>query len=144
MLSTVCLFRTVMALYYETIQTINTIPHLKLQIVLFNKQKIHVDTFNLKLWKCGRMEVVITLQKKQRKVFAFSGNFLRVSLHDYRWRVLKQCKPYSSISNKCNLCLFEKYVIICKKNLCSLNKRNELASSCQHRTRYLLQNFVVK
>jgi len=61
-----------------------------------------------------------------------------------KWRVLKQCKPYNSISNKCNLCLFEKYVIICKKNLCSLNKRNELASSCPHRTRYLLKNFVVK
>ena len=59
-------------------------------------------------------------------------------------RVLKQCKPYNSISNKCNLCLFEKYVIICKKNLCSLNKRNELASSCPHRTRYLLKNFVIK
>ena len=61
-----------------------------------------------------------------------------------KWRVLKQCKPYNSISNKCNLCLFEKYVIICKKNLCSLNKRNELASSCPHRTRYLLKNFVIK
>ena len=57
---------------------------------------------------------------------------------------IKQCKPYNSISNKCNLCLFEKYVIICKKNLCSLNKRNELASSCPHRTRYLLKNFVIK
>ena len=57
---------------------------------------------------------------------------------------LKQCKPYNSISNKCNLCLFEKYVIICKMNLCSLNKRNELASSCPHRTRYLLKNFVIK
>ena len=61
-----------------------------------------------------------------------------------KWRVLKQCKPYNSISNKCNLCLFEKYVIICKKNLCSLNKRNELSSSCPHRSRYLLKNFVVK
>ena len=59
-------------------------------------------------------------------------------------RVLKQCKPYNSISNKCNLCLFEKYVIICKKNRCSLNKCNELASSCPHRTRYLLKNFVIK
>ena len=25
-----------------------------------------------------------------------------------KWRVLKQCKPHNSISNKCNLCLFEK------------------------------------
>ena len=61
-----------------------------------------------------------------------------------KWRVLKQCKPYNSISNKRSLCLFEKYVIICKKNLCSLNKRNELASSCPHWTRYLLKNFVIK
>ena len=43
-----------------------------------------------------------------------------------KWRVLKQCKPYNSISNKCNLCLFEKDVIICKKNLFRLNKRNVL------------------
>ena len=61
-----------------------------------------------------------------------------------RWRALKQWKPYNRISNKCNLCLFEKYVITCKKNLGSLNKRNELASSCPQRTRYLLKNFVVK
>ena len=29
---------------------------------------------------------------------------------------------------------------ICKKQLCSLNRRNELASSCPHRNRYVLQN----
>ena len=45
-----------------------------------------------------------------------------------KWKIIKQCKPY--ITKKCNLCLFEKYIIICKKDLCSLNKRNELASSC--------------
>ena len=61
-----------------------------------------------------------------------------------KWRIIKQCRPYNNISNKCNLCLFEKFVIICKKNLCSLNKRNELASSCPHRNRYLLKNFVIK
>lgn len=61
-----------------------------------------------------------------------------------KWRIIKQCRPYNNINNKCNLCLFEKFVIICKKNLCSLNKRNELASSCPHRNRYLLKNFVIK
>ena len=61
-----------------------------------------------------------------------------------KWRIIKQCRPYSNVSNKCNLCIFEKFVIICKKNLCSLNKRNELASSCPHRNRYLLKNFVIK
>ncbi|KAL9965170.1 hypothetical protein ACROYT_G028933 [Oculina patagonica] len=61
-----------------------------------------------------------------------------------KWRIIKQCRPYNNINNKCNLCLFEKFVIICKKNLCSLNKRNELASSCPHRNRFLLKNFVIK
>ena len=58
------------------------------------------------------------------------------------WKIIKQCKPYSNITKKCNLCLFEKLVIICKKELCSLNKRNELASSCPHRNRYLLKNLI--
>ena len=59
-----------------------------------------------------------------------------------KWRISKPCRPYSNVSNKCNLCLFEKFIIICRKNLSSLNKRNELASSCPHRNRYLLQNLL--
>ena len=60
-----------------------------------------------------------------------------------KWRIIKQCRPYSNVSNKCNLCIFEKFLIICK-NLCSQNKRNDLGSSCPHRNRYLLKNFVIK
>ena len=58
-----------------------------------------------------------------------------------RWKILKKCKPYSNISKKCTLCLNEKFIIICKKELCSLNSRNELASSGTHRNRYVLRNF---
>ena len=61
---------------------------------------------------------------------------------DIKWRIIKQCRPYSNVNNKCNLCLYEKFIIICRKNLCSLNKRNELASSCPHRNRYLLKNIL--
>ena len=61
-----------------------------------------------------------------------------------KWRIIKQCRPYSNVSNKCNLCLFEKFIIIYRKNLCSLNKRDELASSCPHRNRYPLKNFFYK
>ena len=71
------------------------------------------------------------------------------NLHDakkpfqIKWKILKKCKPYSNISKKCSLCLNEKFIIICKKELCSLNRRNELASSCPHRNRYVLRNFRV-
>ena len=60
-----------------------------------------------------------------------------------KWKILKKCKPYSNISKKCSLCLNEKFIIICKKELCSLNRRNELASSSPHRNRYVLGNFRV-
>ncbi len=60
-----------------------------------------------------------------------------------KWKVLQKSKAYSNINQKCNLCLLEKFIIICKKDLCTLNKRNELASSCPHRNRFTLRNFKI-
>ena len=59
-------------------------------------------------------------------------------------KIIKQCKPYNNITKKCNLCLFEKFIIIFKKDHCSVNRRNALASSCPHRNRYLVNNFTIK
>ena len=56
------------------------------------------------------------------------------------WKILKQAKPYNNTSNRCNLCLWEKYFIICKPSLASLNKRNELVSSCRHADKFLIKN----
>ena len=56
-----------------------------------------------------------------------------------KWKILKKCKPYNNTNKKCNLCLHEKFILIRRRDLCSLNKRNELASSCPHRNRYVLK-----
>ena len=55
------------------------------------------------------------------------------------WRILKHAASYNPTSNRCNLCLWEKYFIICKPHLASLNKRNELISSCRHTGKYALK-----
>ena len=47
-----------------------------------------------------------------------------------KWKILKRAKPYNCASNRCNLCLWEKYFIICKPKMATLNKRNELLSAC--------------
>ena len=48
-------------------------------------------------------------------------------------QTLKRAKPYSPVSNKSNLCLWQKCIfIICKPELATLNKRNEFVSSCRH------------
>ena len=57
------------------------------------------------------------------------------------WKFLKQTSPYNPVSGRCNLCLWEKYFIICNPELATLNKRNELATSCRHANKFLLKNF---
>lgn len=50
----------------------------------------------------------------------------------------EKCQPYSNINMKCGLCLFEQFVIIYRKQyLCTLNERNDLASSYPHRNKYM-------
>jgi hypothetical protein len=60
--------------------------------------------------------------------------------HSITWKVITKCKSYSPGSNRCPLCLSEKYYIIYKQNMASLNSRNELASSCRHKKKFLLSN----
>ena len=57
-----------------------------------------------------------------------------------RWRTISKCNSYSPSSKKCNLCLREKYYIIFRPNMASLNNRNELTTQCRHKKRYLLCN----
>ena len=60
-------------------------------------------------------------------------------------KILKQASPYNPASNRYNLhvCLWKKYFIICRPNLASLNKRNELITSCRHANKFLLKSFKV-
>ena len=61
--------------------------------------------------------------------------------YNIKWRVLAKGSPYAPSAKSCNLCLKEKYIIICKPHLATLNVRNELASACRHRRKYLLYNY---
>ena len=57
-----------------------------------------------------------------------------------KWRKVKQAKPYSNTNKKCNLCLWEKFFIICRPTMATLNKRNELISCCRHSKKFLLSH----
>ncbi len=61
--------------------------------------------------------------------------------HNLKWKIIAKSKSYSTSTKTCNLCLKEKYFIICKPELSTLNSRNELASECRHRKSHLLSNF---
>ena len=54
------------------------------------------------------------------------------------WRKVKQARSYSNVNKKCNLCLWEKYFIICKPEMSTLNHRDEMTSTCRHSKKFLL------
>ena len=55
------------------------------------------------------------------------------------WDVFERAQPYSAATNRCNLCIAEKYFFL--KTKPSLNTRREIFSSCPHRKKHLLQNY---
>ena len=72
-----------------------------------------------------------------KHIWTLKGNKIE---HFISWRILASHSPYNSSSKRCNLCLKEKFLIICRPELSTLNKRNELVSSCRHRNKALLRN----
>jgi hypothetical protein len=57
-----------------------------------------------------------------------------------KWKIISKARAYSPATNRCNLCLTEKYYIIHKPDMATINKRNELASSCRHKKKFKLNN----
>ena len=55
-----------------------------------------------------------------------------------KWNIIGKAPRYSPVTNVCQLCLAEKYVILFKPELAQLNSRNELFSSCRHKNSILL------
>ena len=58
--------------------------------------------------------------------------------YSIEWKIIKQCRTYSSKTKRCSLYLHEKFIIICHPKLGSLNSRNDLVSTCRHRKKHLL------
>jgi len=58
------------------------------------------------------------------------------------WKVIKRAKSFNPATKRCNLCLWEKYYILCRRNMSTLNRRNELISTCRHATKYMLGNIT--
>ena len=73
-----------------------------------------------------------------RHVNALTANNIQ---HKIEWSILRRCASYSNVTKVCRLCLYEKFVILCKPELCSLNKRSELTQGCMHMRNYKLKHY---
>ena len=54
------------------------------------------------------------------------------------WTILARAQPFTQVTGLCHLCTREKHFVIFKSDLCTLNSRNELLSSCRHKRANLL------
>ena len=57
-----------------------------------------------------------------------------------KFRIVDRARSYSPNSKICNLCITEKFYIITKPYMATLNKRNELGAQCRHKSKYLICN----
>ena len=61
-------------------------------------------------------------------------------VYQIKWRKIKQARSYSNVSKRCNLCLWEKFFILRRPEMSTLNSRNELVLGCRHARKCLLKN----
>ena len=59
--------------------------------------------------------------------------------YDISWKIVSRAKPYNPVTNLCPLCTREKYFIIFKPEMASINARNEIAGPCLHKHNKLLK-----
>ena len=53
------------------------------------------------------------------------------------WKILYFAAPYNNSTKRCNLCIMEKWIILCKQNLATLNSRAQLVNNCRHKNKFL-------
>ena len=49
------------------------------------------------------------------------------------WKIIDRGKSFNPVTKICQLCTKEKYYLIFKPEMCSLNSRNELGAHCRHK-----------
>ena len=58
--------------------------------------------------------------------------------HEVTWSILATASGYNTTTKQCRLCLMECWFILFKEELATLNRRQEIFSSCRHRARLTL------
>ena len=56
------------------------------------------------------------------------------------WKIIGKGKIFSPVNKICNICTMEKYYLIHKPELGTLNERDELGTHCRHGKAFLLSN----
>jgi hypothetical protein len=64
----------------------------------------------------------------------------RGSTWKVNWKILDRGQPFNPVTKTCKLCTRERFYILRKPHLASLNHRQEIGTFCPHLKMYLLRN----
>ena len=64
--------------------------------------------------------------------------------YNIKWDILGRASSYNPASNKCRLCLLEKFFILYHPEKSELNQRSELFSNCLHKKKNFIYNWEWK
>ena len=59
------------------------------------------------------------------------------------WKIIDRGKTFNSVSRICQLCTLEKYYLLFKPEICSLNTNDELGAYCRHQQKLLHCNLKI-
>ena len=62
------------------------------------------------------------------------------STYKISWRLLDRARTFSPITGVCNLCTREKYYLMFKPEMCTININDERNKPCRHKSKLLLEN----
>ena len=60
--------------------------------------------------------------------------------YNISWKMIERAQPFSPITGVCALCTTEKWYILFKPELATINKRDEINNHCFHKVPVLLDN----
>ena len=87
----------------------------------------HVKSFTNQTYSTEtKLSIFIWILKRQNIRYTLS------------WKIIDRGKPFCPLTNECQLCLKEKFSIIFKPEMCTLNSRDEISSHCLHKRHSLL------
>ena len=92
-------------------------------------------------WTTHKTSFRLLTHEKETTLSAHIWNLKKMGVNfDIKWKIVSKTNSYTPSSKMCWLCTKEKYFIIFKPEMATLNKRNEFFSKCPHKRKFKLCN----
>ena len=99
-----------------------------------NKEETYIG-FTATQFKARYRNHLMSFRHEKRK----NETELSKHLPQITWKILAKAKPYTNFTKRCNLCTTENFFLICRPHMATLNKRDELVSTCRYRRKFILR-----